>query len=108
MWALGDLGPAIGLLLHRLEGRGLGGLVLHLDHVGRAGFGGRGEAAQRGERRRAIGVQAFRFELGLGQEHFPPVYLLLQVIVVGLVRGGVTVYVLSHGYSEGWRNDNST
>ena len=85
--ALGDLGPVVRLLLHRLQGLGLRGLVLHRHHGGGAGLGGRGEAAERGEGRRAVGVQTLRLEFRLGQEHLPPVHLLLQVIVVGLPGG---------------------
>ena len=87
VWALGHLGPAVGLLLHWLQGLGLRGLVLHLDHVGGAGLGRRGEATECGEGRRAVGVQTFGLELRLSQEHLPPVHLLLQVIVVGLAGG---------------------
>ena len=85
--ALGDLGPVVRLFLHRLQGLGLRGLVLHRHHSGGAGLGGRGEAAERREGRRAVGVQALGLELRLGQGHLPPVHLLLQVIVVGLAGG---------------------
>lgn len=87
MWTLVDLVAGVGLLLDWFDRLGVGRLLLRFDHVGRAGLGGRREAAQRGQRRRAVGVQALGLELGFGQEHLSPLHLLLQLVVVWLSGG---------------------
>lgn len=86
MRTLGDLVAGVGLLLDGFDLLRVGRLLLRLDHVGRAGLGGGREAAQRGQRRCAIRVQALGLQLGLGQEHLPLLHLLLQLVVVWLRR----------------------
>lgn len=86
MRTFGDLVAGVGLLLDRFHLLRVGRLLLRLHHVGRAGLGGGREATQRGQRRRAVRVQALGLQLGLGQEHLPPLYLLLQLVVVWLRR----------------------
>lgn len=83
VWTLADLGAAVWLLLDCFGGGGVGGLLLHLDHVWGAGFGGGGEAAD-GQRGGPVRVEAFGLQLGLRQEHLPPLHLLLQLLIVGL------------------------
>lgn len=83
VWTLADLSAVVCLLLDRFDGGGVGGLFFHLDYIGRAGFGGGGEAAD-GERRGPVRVKALGLHLGLGQEHLPPLHLLLQLLIVGL------------------------
>lgn len=84
MGTLVALSPAVGLLLHRFEGLVIGGLLLDLHHVRGAGLGGRGEAAQCGQRGCTIRIQAFGLQLGLGQKNLPPLHLLLHLIIVRL------------------------
>lgn len=83
VWTLADLGAVVGLLLDRFGGGGVGGLLLHLDYVWRAGLGGGGEAPD-GECGGPVWVEALGLQLGLRQEHLPPLHLLLQLLVVGL------------------------
>lgn len=83
MWTLADLGAVVGLLLDSFGGGGVGGLLLHLDYVWRAGLGGGGEAPD-GEGGGPVWVEALGLQLGLRQEHLSPLHLLLQLLVVGL------------------------
>lgn len=80
---LADLGAVVGLLLDSFGGGGVGGLLLHLDYVWRAGLGGGGKAPD-GERGGPVWVEALGLQLGLRQEHLSPLHLLLQLVVVGL------------------------
>lgn len=65
VWALVDLVPGVGLLLHRFDGLRVRRLLLHFDYIGRAGLGSWGEAAQRGQSWRSVGIQTFGLELSL-------------------------------------------
>lgn len=80
---LADLSAVVRLLLDGFGGGRVGRLLFHLDHAWRAGLGGRGEAAH-GEGGRPVRVEALGLQLGLRQEHLPPLHLLLQLLIVGL------------------------
>ena len=84
VWTLVDLSPAVWILLNWFEGLGVWGLFFHLDHIWGAGLGSRREATQCGQCRGTIRVQAFSLQLDLCQEHLPPLYLFLQLVIVGL------------------------
>lgn len=86
VWTLVGLSPVVWLLLNWFEGLGIWGLLLHLCHTWGAGFRSRREATQCGQCRGTIRVQAFELQLGLCQEHLPPLHLLLQMVIVGLEK----------------------
>lgn len=96
VWTLVGLSPVVWLLLNWFEGLGVRRFLFHLDHIWGAGLGSRREAAQCRQRRSTIRVQTFGLQLSLGQVHLPPLHLLLQVVIVGLGKGGkkktVTTY----------------
>lgn len=103
VWALVDLVPGVGLLLHRFDGLRVRRLLLHFDYIRRAGLGSWGEAAQRGQSWCSVGIQTFGLELSLSQEHLPAIHLLLQLVVVRLWETRVeSVSRLVHGLSSGF------
>jgi len=86
IWTLVGLSPAVQLFLNCLDGLGVWGLLLNLDHIWGGRFGGWREATKCRQCRSTIGVEALGLQLCLGQEHLPSLHLFLQLIIVRLGR----------------------